>query len=38
MLKLAIFILVVMLIYGGAYSVISIIKPKVIVKSTVSNE
>ncbi len=35
MLRLAIFILVIMLIYGGAYSVISIIKPEVIVESTV---
>lgn len=35
MLKLAIFILVLMLIYAGAYSVVSIIKPEMIVGSTV---
>lgn len=35
MLRLAVFILVIMLIYAGAYSVISIIKPDMIVESTV---
>jgi len=35
MLRLAVFILVIMLIYAGVYSVMSIIKPDMIVESTV---
>jgi hypothetical protein len=35
MLKLAVLILLIMLIYAGLYSVISIIKPEVIVGSTI---
>jgi len=35
MLRLSVFILTIMLIYAGVYSVMSIIKPEVIVESTV---
>ena len=35
MLKLAIFIITIMLIYAGIYSVMSIIRPELIVGSTV---